>query len=209
VCSATVDGLAVDKGVSRCSSHRVWIVRIHVINVVNIRCVEDIDVVDSGVPDIDVIDERPAATEPGIEWLPKSQWEPSDTPAKAEPESEAPTAKEADECWTVDGRSKDRSGAPAPPATEIIPAAVVEWSKAPRFIVNPAPAPRAHPIPITHAVGRPAHSNVTGIPHGTVVGLFAPGAVVIEVGVAGHVARDVLRGDRVVFPTIAFVGPLV
>jgi len=180
-------------------------VRVRKIKVVNVRRVDEIHVVDRGVPNVDVIDESPAAAEPWKEGFAKSEWEPANASAKTE--SKAATAKEANERRTVNWGREERPWAPAPPASEVIPSAVVEGSKAPRFRVNPAPAPRAHPIPITDAVGRPAHVNVTRIPDVSVFRLVAPFAVVIEVGVAGHVARDVLRGDRVVFLEISLVGP--
>lgn len=42
-----------------------------------------------------------------------------------------------------------------------------------------------------------------------VLGFVAPGAVVIEVIVAGHVARNVFGGDRVVYLEVALSGPAV
>src|SRR6266436_4163879 len=201
--------LAVHEVVARGRSHRAWIVRIDEIEIVNVGRVDDVGVPNKGVTDVDPLDKPTAATETGKEGFPKSQREPADSAAKTESESKAPAAKETNERRAVNWGPKERPWAPAPPAAEIIPAAVVERSKAPGLSVNPAPAPWAYPIPITHAVGRPAHVNVTGIPHVSVFRLVAPIAVVVEVGVAGHLARNVLRGDRVVFLKIAFFGPLV
>lgn len=68
---STVDGLAVDEIVARGGCHGVWIVRIDEIKVVDIRRVDEIHVVDRGIPNVDVIDESPAATEIGKERFPK------------------------------------------------------------------------------------------------------------------------------------------
>jgi hypothetical protein len=176
-CTA-IDGLAVHEIVARGHCHRVWIVRVDEIEIVNVGCVYDVGVPNKGVTDVDPLDKPAAATETGKEGFPKSQREPADSAAKTQSESKAPAAKETNERRAVNWGREDRPRAPAPSATEIIPPAVVEGSK----------APGAHPIPITHAVGRPAHFNVTGIPHVSVFRLVAPIAVVIEVGVAGHVA---------------------
>jgi hypothetical protein len=69
---SAIDGLAVDEIVARGRCHGVWIVRIDEIKVVNVRRVDDVNVVDRCVPNVDVIDESPAATEAGKERFPKS-----------------------------------------------------------------------------------------------------------------------------------------
>jgi len=95
-CTA-VDGLAVHEIVARGHSHRVWIVRIDEIKVVEFVELTKIDVFDRGVPNVDVIDESPAATEAGKEGFPKSQREPTDSAPKTESEPKVPAAKETNE----------------------------------------------------------------------------------------------------------------
>jgi hypothetical protein len=68
---SAIDGLAVDEIVARGRCHGLWIMRIDEIKVVHIPRIQDIDVVDSRVPDVDVIDEPTAATEAGKERFPK------------------------------------------------------------------------------------------------------------------------------------------
>ena len=73
-----INALAVDKRVARGSGHRVRVMRVGEIEVVDVRRVDDIHVVDSGVPDVDIRDEVPAATESGKEGFPESEREPAD-----------------------------------------------------------------------------------------------------------------------------------
>src|SRR5260370_29885852 len=135
-----------------------------------------------------------AATEPGEKRFAEAQRKPADPPAETKTsfktETEAAT-KEAHERWTINGIANVRAWAPAPPAPEIVPAAIVVWSKAPGRIVNPSPAPRADPVPIAVAIRSPSGRNLGRIPNVPVLGLIAPSTVIVEVVVANHVARDV------------------
>src|SRR5260370_23714624 len=138
--SPTVDGLAAHEIVARGHSHRAWIVRIDKIEIVNVGRVDDVGVPNKGVTDVDPLDKPAAAVETGKEGLPKSQREPADSAAKTESESKAPAAKETNERRAVNWGPEARPRAPAPPATAIIPATVVQESKTPGVSVNHTPA---------------------------------------------------------------------
>src|SRR5260370_42604249 len=102
--------------------------------------------------------------------------------SETEPAAEAKAStQEAYESRPIDRRTKERARAPAPPAREIVPAAIMVRSKAPRRIVNPSPAPRADPVPVAVTVRSPAGRNLGRIPNVAVLGLIAPSSVVVEV----------------------------
>src|SRR6266568_2533973 len=144
--------------------------RVDEVDVADVR-VENVHIADKRVVHVNHGDETPPKGEPGEEWFAKSEREPANaaTPAK--------------------------TGVAAPAARKIVPAAVVVRGKAPRRIVNPSPAPWADPVPIAVAVRSPARGDLGGIPNMPVPRLIAPSAVIIEVVVADHVARNVTRGN--------------
>src|SRR6266851_3445677 len=158
--------------------------RVDEVDVADIR-VENVHIADKRVVHVDHGDETLPAREPGEERFTKSKREPADAAAPA------------------------KTGAEAPAACEIVPAAIVVRGKAPRRIVNPGPTPRADPVPIAVAVRSPARGDLGGIPNMPVLGLIAPSAVIIEVVVADHIARNVTRGNRVVFLQVALRGPTI
>src|SRR5271169_363414 len=69
---------------------------------------------------------------------------------------------------------------------EIGPATVMGWRKAPRLIVDPAPAPRRHPPPMAVAVGRPIRGQRVRDPDLAVFAIGPPAARGIERCKAGH-----------------------
>src|SRR6266567_3123370 len=183
--------------------------RVDKVDVADVR-VENVHIADKRVVHVDHGDETPPAGEPGEEWFAKSEREPANAATPAKTGVEAPAAaEEAHKGRPIDRRTKERAGAPAPAAREIVPAAVVVRGKAPRRIVNPSPAPRADPVPIAVAVRSPASGDLGGIPNMPVPRLIAPGAVIIEVVVADHIARNVTRGNRVVFLQVALRSPTI
>src|SRR5260370_421006 len=206
---AAVDGLAVHEGIAIRHRYSIYIVRVHEIHIANVR-VEDIGVADERIADVDPFNEIVTAAEPGEERFAKAQREPAYPSAEAKTGTKTKAApEEGDESRPIERRTKDRARAPAPAAREIVPTAIVEGSIAPRRIVNPSPAPRADPVPIARAVGSPSGINLSGIPNVAVFRLIPPGAVVVEVVVADHVARYVERGDGVIFFAVALRGPAV
>jgi hypothetical protein len=72
VSSTAIDALAVDKRVARCSRHRVWIMRIDEIKVVNVGCVDDVGVPNKRIADVYSLDKPAAAMETGKERFSKS-----------------------------------------------------------------------------------------------------------------------------------------
>src|ERR1700730_3464911 len=82
-------------------------------------------------------------------------------------------------------------------------------SKTPRLVVHPRPTPWADPIPVARAVRSPAGGNFVRIPNVTILGLFAPRAMIIKIAVADHVTRNVSRGNGIVFLPVALAGPSI
>jgi hypothetical protein len=99
----------------------------------------------------------------------------------------------------------DRHGRhPAPRSAYRYPAAVVKRRPTPRSVIDPVPAPRLDPGPVTIAVRRPVARHAGGKPHGAVGIDAAPHAKLgTEVGIAGKIARDVTRGHGGHFTCIA------
>src|ERR1700749_1171108 len=116
----------------------------------------------------------------------KAEREPADTKASAETEADAKagTAGPAAEHRSVERTRVDRTRPPAPTAADECPTTIVIRSEAPRFIADPSPTPRVDVVPCTVAVRSPSRRDVVRIPDVAVVGLFVPGAVVIEIGSA-------------------------
>ena len=156
--------------------------------------------------DVNHGDEVAAAVEPGEERLAPSQREPAHTKA----DTESPTAaEEAYECRTIDRRTKERSGAPTPSASDICPAAIVVGSKTPRLITHPTPAPGLDPVPVTVAVRGPVGANTAGIPDMPVLGLVSPSAMVIQVVIPGHVSRNIISRSRAILFQLALLRPTI
>lgn len=205
---AGLNGIAVYERAARSRGDGIHVTRVHKIDVANVRVVENVYVSNECVMDVDYVDEVAAAGEEGEKGFAKSQREPPHTKAKAEPKIET-SAEEAYKSRAENRRTKERSRAPTPSAANERPAAIVEGSKAPRIIVNPSPAPGIDPIPIAVAVRSPAWRNIRRIPDVTILRFVAPSAVIIEVVIAGHVARNVPPGGRTVFFEVALFRPTI
>ena len=124
VSGSAVDGLAVHESVAIGNGHRVHVTRIHVIEVANVRVIKDIHVTNVSVVDVDVSDVSAAAVVPREKRFAEAQREPADSESK-------PAAEETDKGRSVNRRAIIRTRAPAPPASEIIPAAVVVGRETP------------------------------------------------------------------------------
>src|SRR5262249_49485645 len=153
--------------------------------------------------------ETATAVEPRMERFAPAKREPADSAAESETNAPVRSAEEPNKCGTVERTSVDRTRAPTPASADECPAAIVIRREAPGRVVNPGPAPRAYPTPVAVAVGSPACFYNCGIPDVAVLGNFIPRAVIIEIRVAGNVARNVLRGNRVVFLQVAVVSPAI
>jgi hypothetical protein len=118
---------------------------VQVVVVVNI-----VDVRDSRVRDVHVIEVAAAYAIPGNERLAESQRTPAKASAKTKAEVHAPSrsAKPRDQRGSIVRTLPDRSRSPAPVTAAIDPTAIVEWSVAPRLSFNPGPSPRVFPNPI-------------------------------------------------------------
>src|ERR1700757_1122867 len=113
--------------------------------------------------------------------LARAEWTPAD-PARCEGRTDANSHGRADaeEChqsgrvdwWACDRSARD----PAPAATRLDPAAIMEWREAPRVAVNPCPAPGSDIGPLAFLIRHPVRSNLW-IPDLAIVGRIRPGAV--------------------------------
>jgi len=201
VIRSAIDGPPADKRRARSHSDCAGIVSVCVIKIAEAGTVyKSTSAAEPRVVDVDDVDVAAAATPPGMEGFTPSEWEPSDATSPAESKAHAPAAatQESDKCRAVNGVRIIGSRAPTPSATDIRPAAIVEWREAPRFVVNPSPSPRAYPVPISVAVRGPVRRNIRGIPNRTVVRLLAPGSVVVQIVVARNISRNVLCGSGIV-----------
>ncbi len=198
---ATPNHLAARESAPRGSRHCASVVSVRVVEIVKVA-IEDPAIADESVVNVNPFDEAAAATEPWIEWFTKAQREPSDT------ESEA-SAEKADESGAVNRRAKDRARAPTPPAAYVRPAAIVVRCEAPRLIAHPSPAPRTNVAPIAIAIRGPVLWDLGRVPNMAVIGLLAPGSVVVEVGGTGRLWRNISRRDGILFPQITIIRPLI
>src|SRR5208282_4484215 len=98
---------------------------------------------------------------------------------------------------------------PEPATVDEGPAPVVERRKSPGFIFHPRPAPRAHPGPVAEAIRRPSDGYCARPPARTVTGDIAPVAVVVQIFVAGHLARNIVRRIGLIFAFVALKRPVV
>ncbi len=118
-------------------------------------------------------------------------------------------ADENHECGSVHRRHCDRPRHPAPASLDKYPTSVVKRCVAPRRIVDPGPAPRSDPSPVAIMVGCPTEADLSRVPDVSIVEIVAPLAVAVEIFVADHVARQILRRWREVITAIAIVAPAV
>src|SRR5271157_656003 len=200
---ATIDGLTIHKGPVRSGCNRVGVVRIAVVEVSVAPPADDVGVANERVVDVDVVPVVAASVIPGTVRLTPAEREPRVAPAKTE------AAEEPDERRAIKGPSINRTRAPTPTPAKPVPAAIVVGSKTPRLVANPGPAPGANPVPIAVAVRRPVGADIVGSPDGTVIGLLAPCAVLVQVAVANRIARNVFGRWGVVFLQVTILRPAI
>src|SRR5467141_1613017 len=148
---------------------------IPIVEIVVIKVVQRIYVRDPRIRDVHVAEIISTGVIPRTERFAESQREPTDSSAKAAIKTEAKSPPhKADERRAIEWPLVNGSRAPTPSAAYECPASVVIRRKAPWLIIHPSPAPRANPVPISIAIGRPADSYRAGIPNRTVVRLFSP-----------------------------------
>jgi hypothetical protein len=130
---------------------------------------------------------------------------PERKPSHIAAEADAPGANKDHQRWRIHRAHGHRSGHPAPASADNHPASVVIWRVAPRRVIHPRPSPRRDPVPMAFAIRRPARRHPVGVPDMSVVGVIAPVAIIVQVVIADHILRHVLRRARVVVPVFALV----
>jgi hypothetical protein len=125
-----------------------------------------------------------------------SQREPSHASASTERQthSEVGTAHPRDQRGSVD-RTSNHHGTrrPCPISARAYPAAIMRRSETPRRFVNPGPAPRFDPHPMSIVIRSPPR-RYGGDPYRSIFRLHAPGPVLIEIIGTDHVGGNVLIG---------------
>ncbi|EDT02578.1 conserved hypothetical protein [Burkholderia ambifaria IOP40-10] len=220
------DRLAVHERGRRHGRDRVRRAEVHV-RLVDVRDVGDVrhvhglvhrDVVHHDIPVHAFVVMRAPAAPAGMPRFARAEGEPcaagrgdaADRQRDA-PVGTAAAAHERDQRRCIGGRLADghRAGHPRPAVVHMGPAAVVVRREAPRCIVDPGPAPRRLPDPVTVVIRRPVGRCVVRHPDRTVVRGLAPRPVRVEILVAGNVARHVAGRYGALLGRIAAGGPLV
>ena len=116
------------------------------------------------------------------------------------------SADEDHERWGVHCLYRHWSGYPTPASTDRNPATVVKRRIAPWGVIDPRVAPGIDPIPMASVIRSPSGFHL-GIPDVPVIRIIAPVAMVIEIVIADHIVRKVLRGTRRIVTVIAILGP--
>src|SRR5260221_205282 len=119
------------------------------------------------------------------------------------------TAHERNECGSPHWPHDHRSRHPEPVGIHKSPASIVERRKSPRLIFHPGPAPAAQKDPVTVAIWSPAHDDGAWPPARAVARHIAPVAVVVEIFITGHFARNVVRRVGMIFTVVAIEGPAI
>src|SRR5580704_1034163 len=192
-----IDRLAIHKGVVRSGGDRVCVAGVPVIEIPEVvHVVKIVKVVEVRVVHVHVIPVTRTTVIPRTERLSPTKGEPAIAAAPAESETNPnpkSAAKESDKRGTIIRRSINRTRAPTPIGTEIVPAPVVIRRETPRLSANPGPAPGRDIGPVAVAIGSPTRRDVVGNPDVADFRLFFPGSVVVEIAIAHCVARNVAR----------------
>jgi len=153
---------------------------------------------DVGEIDVGVVIARRAV--PRVVDLVRTQREPAHRTAPAD-------ADEGHQRRRVHRPHAWRAGNPSPALMPIDPAAIVIGRETPGHGIYPGPAPRADPHPMAKPIRRPVGRHGGGVPHGAVVGIFFPVAVLVQILRADHIRRHVLRTVAVGVLRVAIVAP--
>ena len=101
---------------------------------------------------------------------------------------EVVAANECNQSRRVDRLRAHRSGDPTPGAAHVRPATVVGDRETPGRVIDPRPAPRFDPRPVTILIRRPVRCHAIGHPHVPVSLRSAPAAVFVEIFVTDYIA---------------------
>src|SRR5580704_14329904 len=201
---AAIDRLAIHEAATRSRGDGVHVVSVCIIKVAIAVAVHEIPVAHKCVAGVDAMPIARATVIPRTEWLTPAQREPAE--ASTKPKT---AAQETNKRGSIKRSRIYGTRAPTPVATKIIPAAIVKRREAPGSVVDPSPTPRTYVAPVAIAVGRPILRDIVGSPNGTVLRIFLPSAVIVEITVANDISRNVARGSGIVFLQIAFLRPTV
>ncbi len=127
------------------------------------------------------------------------------TPAQAA----AAAADEGHQCRRIHRARPEAPGHPGPARADLRPAAVVRGGEAPGRVVHPGPTPGLDPGPAAVAVRRPVGHGAGRVPDAAVSGILCPLAPGVELGVTGHIARQILRRAGALLQRVARGDPLV
>ena len=208
-------GLRAREGALRNRRYRALYIPVHVRHIRDVRGfvddggvvnIRDLDVIDGGIADVHPVHILPADMVRGHINFPRTQRKPSHIAAEADSNS---AANKDHQRGRIDRPHCDRPGHPAPASADRHPASVVKRRVAPWRVIDPGISPRRDPVPMALVIRRPARGNAVGIPDMAVVRIVAPVAIVIQVFIADHVVRHILRRARLIVAVIAVVGPVI
>ncbi len=115
-------------------------------------------------------------------------------------------AEKGDERRRVDRRRLKGPGHPAPALPDERPAPVMARRETPGRGVDPSPAPWCNPDPSAIGVRYPARRDVW-VPHLVVTGRGVSTAIGVELHMARHVGRDMVRRGEAFLVVVARSGP--
>ena len=116
-------------------------------------------------------------------------------------------ADKGDKRRRIDRHRHKLAGDPGPLVFDHRPAPVMERRKAPGLVIDPAPAPGLDPDPMPFAIRSPARRDAAREPDLAILRDGAPGAVLVELLIAGHLRRHVIRGREAALVIIARAAP--
>ena len=225
------DWLAILKCSPRNGGNRAWRVLVHVSPVhVHIRSsIDDRGVVDirdfrsvdhSGIRYVDVRHVNFARAVRGHPHVARTQRKPSHTDSGGTAEFDGrryrPASNERDQRGRIDRPNVDgasnRKGPRHPTPTAArhnCPSSIVEWRKTPGLVFDPCPTPWSNEGPMPVVIRSPTCLNSIRNPHMAIFSIFAPRSMIVEIFVADHVGRNILRRRKPLFTSIALDVPLL
>ena len=160
------------------------------------------------IGDVDIVHVPAADAVSGQINFSRSQREPPHTNARREMESRSAAHKRHQSRrphWPHYDRSRD----PVPPRSHKSPASVVERRKSPGLVFHPRPAPRPDINPVAEAIRGPYDCYCARTPARPVTCHIVPIAVLVEILVARHLARNIISRVGAIFTIVALKRPFV
>ncbi|GEM_PF-6053743 len=167
---------------------------------------------DKVVVDRDVVDARDIGRAGAIDrpiHIARAQRIPGHPRPAADADRRAHATDESDHRWRIVRPHRDRPRHPSPAVAEVGPTPIVRRREAPRRVVDPGPAPGRHPGPVARTIGRPTGWLGARKPHRAIARVLLPVTIVVQRGIARHIARNITRRYGLILARVARGRPLV